>query len=42
MTHDAPPSVHQQRTTAPLVTRLAQAGRSWKADQEDIAIDSPA
>jgi phospholipase C len=37
ITNDAPPRVHHQRTTAHLVTRLAQAGLSWISYQEDIS-----
>jgi phosphatidylinositol-3-phosphatase len=37
ITDDAPPHVHHQRTTAHLVTRLAQAGLSWTSYQEDIS-----
>src|SRR5262245_31881293 len=37
ITDDAPPRVHHQRTTAHLVTRLAQTGLSWISYQEDIS-----
>ena len=37
ITNDAPPHVHHQRTTAHLVTLLAQAQLSWTSYQEDIS-----